>query len=67
MTAPLAAYFSDKLERIILPLFHRQPLGYAEVMRGAIAHNGSFVNAQRMVSQYVENAYLAPPVDPGLG
>ncbi len=52
----------DKLERTILPLFHRQPLGYAEVMRAAIAHNGSFFNAQRMVSQYVENAYLARPL-----
>ena len=50
----------DKLERIILPLFHREPLGYAEVMRAAIAHNGSFFNAQRMVSQYVDNAYAVP-------
>jgi starch phosphorylase len=55
----------DKLERVILPLFHRQPLGYAEVMRAAIAHNGSFFNAQRMVSQYVENAYLAPAAGRG--
>ena len=47
----------EKLERVILPLFHRAPLGYAEVMRAAIAHNGSFFNAQRMVSQYVDNAY----------
>ncbi len=46
----------DKLERVILPLF-RRPLAYAEVMRAAIALNGSFFNAQRMVSQYVENAY----------
>lgn len=50
----------DKLERVILPLFHDRPLAYAEVMRAAIAHNGSFFNAQRMVSQYVENAYSTP-------
>lgn len=36
-------------------------------MRGAIALNGSFFNAQRMVSQYVENDYVAPTVDPGSG
>ncbi len=51
----------DKLERAILPLFQREPLRFAEVMRAAIAHNGSFFNAQRMVSQYVDNAYLSSP------
>ena len=52
----------EKLERIILPIYNREPLGYAEVMRAAIAHNGSFFNAQRMVSQYVDNAYSTRPV-----
>ena len=47
----------DKLERVILPLYYLQPLGYAEVMRSAIALNGSFFNTQRMLSQYVLNAY----------
>ena len=47
----------DKLEHVILPLYHSQPLAYAEVMRSAIALNGSFFNAQRMLSQYVLNAY----------
>ena len=46
-----------KLERVIVPLFYRQPDAYAEVMRSAIALNGSFFNAQRMLSQYVTNAY----------
>ena len=49
------------LEDVILPMFHLRPLAYAEVMRAAIAHNGSYFTAQRMVAQYVENAYLAPP------
>ena len=48
----------EKLETSILPLFHRNPDEYARVMRQAMALNGSFFNAQRMVSQYVENAYL---------
>ena len=47
-----------KLERVILPLFYGLPLAYAEVMRSAIALNGSFFNTQRMVEQYVRNAYF---------
>ncbi len=48
----------DKLEGIILPMYYLRPEAYAEVMRSAIALNGSFFNTQRMVSQYVLNAYF---------
>lgn len=54
----------DKLERVILPLFYGQPLAYAEVMRSSIAVNASFFNTQRVVSQYLRNAY-APSGRPG--
>jgi len=47
----------DKLESVILPMFYRRPREYAEVMRSAIALNGSFFNAQRMMMQYLKNAY----------
>ena len=47
-----------KLERVILPLFYGLPFAYAEVRRSAIALNGSFFNTQRMVRQYVHNAYF---------
>lgn len=47
-----------KLERVILPLFYGLPAAYAQVMRYAIALNGSFFNTQRMVEQYVRNAYF---------
>lgn len=47
-----------KLERVILPLFYGLPFAYAEVMRSTIALNGSFFNTQRMVEQYVRNAYF---------
>jgi starch phosphorylase len=47
----------DKLERVILPLFYGRADGYSEIMRSAIAFNGSFFNTQRMVSQYLTNAY----------
>ena len=48
----------DKLERIILPMFYGLPYAYAEVMRNAIAVNGSYFNTQRMVLQYAYNAYF---------
>jgi len=46
-----------KLEYEILPLFYRRPQAFAEMMRRAIAVNGSFFNAQRMVGQYLQDAY----------
>jgi glycogen phosphorylase len=48
----------DKLERVILPMFYGLPYAYAEVMRNAIAVNGSYFNTQRMVLQYAYNAYF---------
>jgi starch phosphorylase len=48
----------DKLDRVILPMFYAQPNAYSEVMRSTIAINGSFFNTQRMVAQYVLNAYF---------
>lgn len=47
----------QKLETVIMPMFYKRPDDYAEVMRSAIAINGSFFNTQRMVAQYVKNAY----------
>ncbi len=49
----------DKLERVILPMFYKKPDDYARVMRWAIAINGSYFNAQRMLMQYMNNAYVA--------
>jgi starch phosphorylase len=48
----------DKLESVILPIFYERSREYAQVMRGAIALNGSFFNARRMMGQYLTNAYL---------
>lgn len=50
-----------KLEHVILPMYYSRPEKYAEVMRNAIALNASFFNAQRMITQYLQNAY--PPID----
>lgn len=51
------ASLHDKLEYVILPTFYGRPTAFAEVMRSAIAINASFFNAQRMMLQYLENAY----------
>ncbi len=48
----------DTLEHTILPLFYSQPLVYAQIMRSTIAVNGSFFNTQRMLSQYLLDAYF---------
>ena len=49
----------DKLEQVILPMYYRQPDQFASIMRSAIALNGSYFNTQRMVNQYLQNAYLS--------
>ena len=49
----------DKLEHVIFPMFYQQPNAFISIMRSAIALNGSYFNAQRMLAQYVQNAYLA--------
>jgi starch phosphorylase len=48
----------NKLEMIILPMFNHEGGRYAEVMRNAIALNGSFFNTERMLNQYVAKAYF---------
>ncbi len=48
----------SKLEYVILPLFYRRPDAWQDVMRHAIALNGSFFNSERMLSQYVTKAYF---------
>ncbi len=48
----------NKLEMIIIPMFYNEGDRYAEVMRNAIALNGSFFNTERMLNQYVAKAYF---------
>jgi glycogen phosphorylase len=53
-----AASLYDKLEKVILPMFYKDSDAFAQVRRSSIALNGSFFHAQRMVMQYLRNAYL---------
>ena len=47
-----------QLEETIIPLFYNDRNQFISTMRHAIALNGSFFNTQRMVMQYVSNAYF---------
>ena len=48
----------DKLEQVVLPLYHENRPSYIDMMRHAISLNGSFFNTQRMIQQYVLKAYF---------
>ena len=47
----------QKLEHVILPMFYGNREHFIDIMRHAIALNGSFFNTQRMLQQYVLRAY----------
>ncbi len=49
----------EKIEHVA-SVFAASPTAYGEIMRHAIAVNGSFFNTQRMVQQYARLAYAAP-------
>ncbi len=53
-----AASLYAKLEETVLPVFYRDRSAFLDVMRHAIALNGSFFNTHRMLQQYVLKAYF---------
>jgi starch phosphorylase len=46
-----------KLRDVIVPMYYHDPEQYARIMRTTIAINGSYFTAQRMIEQYLSNAY----------
>ena len=56
-TARIIALY-DKLEHGVIPAFYRERDRFIDVMRQAIALNGSFFNTQRMMQEYVLKAYF---------
>jgi starch phosphorylase len=48
----------SKMEDVILPMYYNERSKFLGVMQHAIAINGSFFNTQRMVQQYITDAYL---------
>jgi len=50
----------QRLERSVLPRFYGEQDRYLQMMRYAIALNASFFNSQRMLLQYLYEAYQEP-------
>jgi len=53
-----AASLHDKLEKVVIPAYYRERGRFLDTMRHAIALNGAFFSSQRMLLQYVLNAYF---------
>lgn len=53
-----AASLYDRLEQVVMPSFYQDRSGFLDIMRHAIALNGSFFNTHRMLQQYVLKAYF---------
>jgi starch phosphorylase len=47
----------DALEQAVLPTFYQRREAFIDIMRHAIALNGGFFTAQRMLHEYVAKAY----------
>jgi glycogen phosphorylase len=52
-----AASLYKKLETAVVPLYLAAPEKWAQLMRATLAFNGSYFNTNRMVKQYINNAY----------
>jgi starch phosphorylase len=61
ITGAHAAALYDKLEKTICPCFYRDAEQFLAIMRSTIAVNGSFFNTQRMMLEYLYEAYYGDP------
>ena len=57
LDADHAVHLYRKLEEKVIPCFYKDHERFIEIMRHTIALNGAFFNTQRMLSQYLHNAY----------
>ncbi|HEY0760601.1 MAG TPA: alpha-glucan family phosphorylase [Acidisarcina sp.] len=53
-----AASLYEHLEQTILPTYYQHPVEWQKIMRSTIALNGAFFNTQRMLQQYILDAYF---------
>jgi starch phosphorylase len=53
-----AFWLYEKLGSVIIPMFYQEREKFISIMQHCIALNGSFFNSQRMLQQYVLNAYF---------
>jgi starch phosphorylase len=57
-TAADARALYNQLENTVIPMFYRHRQRYVQIMRAALALNGSYFNTQRMVREYALKAYF---------
>jgi starch phosphorylase len=55
---PDAAALYDKLDNVVLPLFHADPARWRWMMKQAIGNIPSYFNSHRMMRRYATEAYL---------
>lgn len=48
----------EKLEHVVLPLYHRDLSGWRTVMKSAIYKNAAYFNSHRMMRRYATEAYI---------
>jgi starch phosphorylase len=60
-----AGQLYEKLESVVAPCFYREPGQFLCIMRQAIAINASHFNTQRMVQEYLFEAYQSGGGEPG--
>jgi glycogen phosphorylase len=53
-----AASLYEKLEAQIIPTYYHNRPAFIDIMRQAVAINGSCFNTQRMLQQYIQKAYF---------
>jgi len=53
-----AYWLYENLEKVIVPMFYKEREKFISVMQHCIALNWSFFNSQRLLQQYVLNAYF---------
>jgi starch phosphorylase len=58
-----ASLLYQKLDEAVLPLYFEERDRYLEIMRSTISLNASFFNTQRMLLQYLYQAYLEHGAD----
>ena len=52
-----ATHLYEKLEKSVVPLYLKSSEAWGNLMCTTVAYNGSFFNTNRMVKQYIRNAY----------
>ena len=53
-----AASLYKLLEKDIIPLYYKKPEVWREIMRHTISVNASFFNTERVLLEYIKNAYI---------